>query len=95
MSNEQMKRENDALKTENDSLKTESEVIKEEIKQLKTDNDKHKDEIGWLTALLDKEAVNNEKQLQHINSLGSEITQLKSKNQQLKVSIARSHKILY
>ena len=45
-----------------------------------------KDEIGQLTTLLDKMAVNNESQIQQINSVSGEITQLRTENQKLKVS---------
>ena len=72
MSNEQLRRENDVLKTDNT--------------QLRTENDAMKDEIGQLATLLDKMAVNNENQMQQINSQSSEIAQLKTENEQLKVS---------
>ena len=67
--------------------------MKNKITQLRTNNDKQKDEIGQLTTLLDKMAVNNENQIQEINSQSSEIDtmrdeirQLRTENQQLKVS---------
>ena len=72
INNEQLRRENDALKTGNT--------------QLRTDNDVMKDEIGHLTTLLDKMAVNNQNQKQQINSQSSENAQLRSKVQKLEVS---------
>ena len=69
INNEQLRRENDVLKTDNT--------------QLRTDNDAMKDEIGQLTTLLDKMAVNNKNQIQQINS---ENAQLRTEVQQLKVS---------
>ena len=57
--------------------------MKDEITQLKA---KQRDEIGQLTTLLDKMAVNNQSQLQQINSQTREIAQLKTENRQLKVS---------
>ena len=51
------------------------EIIQQndEITQLQANNDKQKDEIGQLTALLDKMALNNERQIQQIYSQSSEI----------------------
>ena len=45
-----------------------------------------RDEIGRLNTLLDNMAVNTENQIQQINFQNSEIAQLKTENQQLKVS---------
>ena len=45
-----------------------------------------KDENKQLTTLLNKMAVNDENQIQQINSQSSENAQLKTENQQLKVS---------
>ena len=78
-----MRRENDAIKTDNAQLKTNIDAMKNEITQL---NAIQKDEIGQLTTLLDNMAVNNESQIQQINSQSSEIAQLRAENQQLKVS---------
>ena len=63
-------------------------MAKDEITQLKINNDKQKDDNKQLTTLLNKMAVNNENQIQQINSLSSEIAniQLKAEVQQLKVS---------
>ena len=90
INNEQLRRENDVLKTDNTQLRTNNDAMKDEIIQLQA---KQKDEIGQLTTLLDKMAVNNENQIQQINSQSSEIDkmevkigQLKEENQQLKVS---------
>ena len=80
---EEMRRENDVIKTDNTQLRTNNDAIKDEITQLKA---KQKDEIGQLTTLLDKMAVNNENQIQQINSQNSEIAQLRAENQHLKVS---------
>ena len=80
---EEMRRENNVLKTDNTQLRTEIDVMKDEITQLRA---KQKDDIGQLTTILDKMAVNNENQIQQINSQSSEIAQLKTENQQLKVS---------
>ena len=80
---EDMRRENDVLKADNTQLRTNNDQLKDEITQLKA---KQRDEIGQLTTLLDKMAVNNESQIQQINSQSSEIAQLTTENQQLKVS---------
>ena len=71
-----MKKENNGLKADNTHLRTSIDAMKDEITQLKA---KQKDEIGQLTTLLDKTALNNENQRQ-------QITQLKTEVQQLKVS---------
>ena len=73
INNEQLRREIDVLTTDNDAMK--DEIIQLQAKQ--------KDEIGQLTTLLNKMAVNNENQIQQINS---ENTQLRTEVQQLKVS---------
>ena len=80
---EEMKREYDVLKTDITQLKTNNDAMKNEIIQLQA---KQKDEIGQLTTLLDKMAVNNQNQIQQINSQSSEIVQLTTEIQQLKVS---------
>ena len=72
INNEQLRRENDDLKTD--------------ITQLRSNNDAMKDENKQLTTLLDKMAVNNENQIQQINSQSSENAQLRTEVQQLKVS---------
>ena len=74
---------NEQLRRENDILKTEIEMAKDE---LKTNNDKQKDDITQLITLLNKMAVNNENQMQQINSQSSENSQLRAEVQQLKVS---------
>ena len=81
--NEQLRRENDVLKTDITQLRTSNDAMKDENTQLKA---KQRDEIGQLTTLLDKMAVNNQNQMQQINSQSSEIVQLKTELQQLKVS---------
>ena len=88
-----MKKENDILKTDITQLRTNSDAMKDEIVhlkadniQLRTDNDAVKVEVGQLSTLLDKMAVNNENQIQQINSQSSEIVRLQSEVQQLKVS---------
>ena len=80
---EEMRKENNVLKTDNTQLRTEVDAMKDEITQLKA---KQRDDIGQLTTILDKMAVNNENQIQQINSQSSEIVQLQTENQQLKVS---------
>ena len=70
--NEQLRRENDALKTEIDMVKDE----------LKVNNDK----ITQLITLVNKMAVNNENQMQRINSQTSKNLQLRTEVRQLKVS---------
>ena len=50
--------------------------MKDEIIQLQA---KQKDEIGQLTTLLDKMAVNNQNQIQQINSQSSEIEKMEVK----------------
>ena len=70
-----MRRENDVLKTDITQLRTNNDAMKNEIIQLQA---KQKDEIGQLTTLLDKMAVNNENQIQQINSQSSEIVQLRT-----------------
>ena len=72
INNEQLRREVDVLKTDNIQLKNDSNAIKDKNKQL--------------TTLLDKMAVNNENQIQQINSQSSEIVQLRTEVQHLKVS---------
>ena len=83
MNNEQLRRENDVLKSDNTQLRTDNDAMKDEIIQLQA---KQKDEIGQLTTLLDKMAVNNEDQIRQINSQSSENAQLRTEVQQLKVS---------
>ena len=82
INNEQLRRENDVLTADNDAMK--DEIIQLQAKQ--------KDEIGQLTTLLDKMAVNDEKHTQQINSqssenirLRAEIDMIKAENIQLKV----------
>ena len=70
-----MRRENDVLKTDNSKLRTNNDAMKNEIIQLQA---KQKDEIGQLTTLLGKMAVNNQNQIQQINSQSSEIVQLRT-----------------
>ena len=70
LNNEQLNRENDVLKTDNTHLRT--------------DNDNQKDDIGQLTTLVDKMAVNNESQIQQINSQNSEIVQLRTEVDMIK-----------
>ena len=86
ISNEQLRSENDVLKTDNTQLRTDNDSMRDEIIQLQANSDKQKDEIGQLTTLLDKMAVNNENQIQQINSQSSENAQLRTEVQQLKVS---------
>ena len=83
INNEQLRREVDVLKTDNTQLRTDNDVMKDEIIQLQA---KQKDEIGQLTTLLNKMAVNNQNQIQQINSQSSENAQLRSKVQKLEVS---------
>ena len=83
INNEQLRRENDVLTTDNIQLRTDNDAMKDEIIQLQA---KQKDEIGQLTTLLDKMAVNNQNQIQQINSQSSENAQLRSKVQKLEVS---------
>ena len=80
---EQLRRESNILKTDNSQLRTNNDAMKNEIIQLKA---KQKDEIGQLTTLLDKMIINNQIQMQQINSQSSEIVQLRTEVQQLKVS---------
>ena len=80
----QLKRENDILQANIAQLRTHYNAMKDEIIQLQT---KQKDEIGQLTTLLDKMAVNNQNQMQKINSQSSEIIQLRAENQQIQVSV--------
>ena len=84
---------NEQLRRDNDYLKANNYAIKDENTKLKASNDNQKDEIGQLITLLDKMAVNNENQIQQINSQSSEIDtmrdeigQLRTENQLLKVS---------
>ena len=73
--NEQLRREVDVLTTDNTQLRTDNDTMKDEIIQLQA---KQKDEIGQLTTLLDKMAVNNENQIQQVNSQSSKIAQLQT-----------------
>ena len=68
-------------------LKSENDILKANITQLRTDNVAMEDKIGQLTTLLDKMAVNNQNQMQRINSQSSEIIQLRAQNQQIQVSV--------
>ena len=94
INNEQLRREIDVLKTDNPQLRTDNDAMKDEIIQLQSKQKdeiiqlqaKQKDEIGQLTTLLDKMAVNNQNQIQQINSQSSEIVQLRTEVRQLKVS---------
>ena len=70
-----MRRENDVLKTDNSKLRTNNDAMKNEIIKLQA---KQKDEIEQLTTLLDKMAVNNQNQIQQINTQSSEIVQLRT-----------------
>ena len=54
---------------------------------LKSNNDTLKDTNKQLTTLLDKIAVNNENQIQQINSQCSEIAWLRTEVQRLEVSL--------
>ena len=73
--NEQLRREVDVLTTGNTQLRTDNDTMKDKIIQLQA---KQKDEIGQLTTLLDKMAVNNENQIQQVNSQSSKIAQLQT-----------------
>ena len=86
INNEQLRRENDVIKTDYTQLRTNVDAMKNKIKQLQTNNDRQKNEIVQLTTLLDKMAVDNENKMQQIYSQSSEIAQLRTENQQLKVS---------
>ena len=66
------------------SLTTALDESRRENDVLKTDNATVKDENKQLTTLLDKIAVNNENQIQQINSQSSEIAKIKDKIEQLK-----------
>ena len=76
-------KENNVLKSDITQLRANNDTMKDEITQLKA---KQKDEIGQLTTLLNKMAENNENQIQQINSQSTEIVQLRTEVQQLKVS---------
>ena len=69
-----------------EEMRRENDVLKTDITQLRTNNDTMKDKIEQLTTALDKMAVNHDNQAQQINSQSSDIAQLKTENQQLKVS---------
>ena len=86
INNEQLRREVDVLKTNNTQLRTDIDVMRDEIIQGKEKNKQ-------LITLLDKMAINNEKQMWQINfqsteieTLQKEIGQLKTDVQQPKVS---------
>ena len=64
-----------------------SEQLRIENDILKSNNDTLKDTNKQLTALLDKIAVNNENQIQQINSQCSEIAWLRTEVQRLEVSL--------
>ena len=74
-----------SLTTALEDMKKENDLLKADNAQLRTDNDKQKEEIGQLTTLLNKMAVNNDNQIQQINSQNSENAQLRTEVQQLKV----------
>ena len=73
-----MRREVNVLKTDNTQLRTNNDAMKNEMVYLKSINEKQKDENKQLTTLLDKMAVNNQNQIQQINSQSREIVQLKA-----------------
>ena len=75
---EEMRREVDVFKTDNTQLRTNNDAMKNEMVYLKSNNEKQKDENKQLTTLLDKMAVNNQNQMQQINSQSREIVQLKA-----------------
>ena len=77
---------NEELQGEIDLLKVENQMIKADNTQLSTNNDEMKEENAQLTTLLNKMAINNQNQIQQINSQGSEIEQLRNEVKQLKVS---------
>ena len=79
----QLKRENDILKANIAQLRNDNIAMKDEIIQLQT---KWKDEIGQLTTSLDEMTINNQNQIQKINSQSIEIVQLRAENQQIQVS---------
>ena len=87
INNEQLRREVDVLTTDNTQLRTDNDAMKDEIIKQKDEirqlQSKQKYEIGQLATLLDKMAVNNQNQIQQINS---ENAQLRTEVQQLKVS---------
>ena len=72
-----------SLTTALEEMRRENDVLKTDVIQLRTNNEAMKDE---LTTLLDKMAVNNQHQMQQINSQSSEIEQLKTEVYRLKVS---------
>ena len=80
-----------ALEEMNEQLRRENDVLKTDVTQLRTNNDAMKDENKQLTTLLDKMAVNNQNQIQQINSLSNDYAQLQTVVQQLKVSQCRDH----
>ena len=73
-----------SLTTPLEELRREIDALKIDKTQLRTNNAIMKDEIGQLTTALDKMAVNNENQIQQINSQSSEIATMKDENRQLK-----------
>ena len=90
----QLRTDNDAMKDEIIQLQGTTNKHKDEIIQLQSKQKdeiiqlqaKQKDEIRQLTTLLDKMAVNNQNQIQQINSQSNEIVQLRTEVQQLTVS---------
>ena len=80
----QLKSENDILKANNAQLRTDNVAMEDKIMQLQA---KQKDEIEHLTTVLNKMFVNNNNQIQQINSQSSEIIQLRAQNQQIQVSV--------
>ena len=66
------------------SLTTALDDLRRENNVLKTDNATVKDKNKQLTTLLDKMAVNNENQIQQINSQSSEIAKIKDEIERLK-----------
>ena len=73
-----------SLTTPLEELRREIDALKIDKTQLRTNNAIMKDEIGQLTTALDKMAINNENQIQQINSQSSEIATMKDENKQLK-----------
>ena len=76
-----------ALEEMNEQQRREIDVLKTDVTQLRINNDAMKDENKQLTTLLDKMAVNNENQIQQINSQSRENATMKDENKQLKTEI--------
>ena len=83
---------NEELQREIDLLKVENHVIKADNMRLSTNNDEMKKENAHLTTVLNKMDIDNQDQIQQINSSGSEMEQLRK---QLYIKVSQGSRITH